>query len=71
MLNFTEKDRAFLRENFGNDTPLLDSASKREVLIAIYDLIDKKGFAPPHYYDYNDFGREAQRIYDSIYLNNP
>ena len=29
---------------------------------------DEKGFAPPHYYDYNDFGREAQRVYDDIYF---
>ena len=71
MLNFTENDRTFLQENFGKCTPLLNANSPREVLIAIYDLIEEKGFAPPHYDEYNDFGREAQRIYDSIYLNNP
>jgi hypothetical protein len=39
------------------------------VLDAIGDYIDDNGFAP-HYYDYNDLGREAQKIYDSIYENN-
>jgi hypothetical protein len=40
------------------------------ILDAIGDYIDDNGFAPPHYYDYNDLGREAQKIYDSIYENN-
>lgn len=70
MLKFTEKDKNFIEENFDNADELLNSDSRREVLIALYDLIDEKGFAPPHYQDYNDFGREAQKIYDSIYLNN-
>jgi len=34
------------------------------------DLIDEKGFAPPHYDEYNDFGRAAQQVYDDLYLNN-
>lgn len=70
MLKFTETDKKFIEENFDNADELLNSDSRREVLIALYDLIDEKGFAPPHYQDYNDFGREAQKIYDSIYLNN-
>lgn len=71
MLNFTDQDKKFIQRNFTNAEQLLASSSRREVLIAIYDLIDEKGFAPPHYYDYNSFGREAQKIYDSIYQNNP
>ena len=31
---------------------------------------EEKGYEPPHYHDYNDFGREAQRVYDDLYLSN-
>lgn len=41
-----------------------------DVLEAIFDWINDNGFEPPHYYDYNDLGREAQKVYDRIYLNN-
>jgi hypothetical protein len=67
MLKMTEKSRQFLKEN-------LPEALERDdiggVLWLLYDLIDEKGFAPPHYDEYNDFGREAQRVYDDLYLNN-
>lgn len=42
----------------------------RQILDAIGDCIDRKGFTPPDYYDYNEFGREAQKVYDRIYENN-
>ena len=35
----------------------------------LYDWIDDHGFSPPHYDEYNDLGREAQRVYDDIYLS--
>lgn len=70
MLKFTETDKKFIRGNFNNAEELLNSDSCRDVLVSLYDLIDEKGFAPPNYQDYNDFGREAQKVYDSIYLNN-
>ena len=40
------------------------------ILDNLYDLIDDKGFAPPKYHEYNDFGREAQKVYDDIYWSN-
>ncbi|ADU25682.1 hypothetical protein [Ethanoligenens harbinense] len=70
MLNYTENDRQFIEKNFENAAQLLASSSRREVLLTIENLIEQKGFAPPHYYDYNDFGRKAQTVYDSIYQNN-
>lgn len=70
MLKFTETDKKFIMENFNNAEELLNSDSCRDVLVSLYDLIDEKGFAPPNYQDYNDFGREAQKVYDSIYFNN-
>ena len=41
------------------------------ILERLYDLIDEKGFAPPNFHEYNEFGREAQKVYDDIYWNNP
>ena len=40
-----------------------------DVLRMLYDWIDDHGFSPPHYDEYNDLGREAQRVYDDIYLS--
>ena len=48
----------------------LKCATPNGVLDLLYDFIEEKGFAPPHYEDYNDLGREAQRVYDDIYLSN-
>lgn len=70
MLKLTENDKNFIKKNFDNADEILNSNSLRDVLIALYDLIDDKGFAPPNYDEYNDFGREAQKVYDSIYYNN-
>lgn len=71
MVNFTQSDIDFINEYFDNPKSILNMSSPRAVLIALYELIDEKGFAPPHYEDYNDFGREAQKVYDRIFLNNP
>ena len=49
---------------------VLEAEKCNDVLIPLYDLIDEKGFAPPHYDSYNDFGRKAQKVYDDIYYNN-
>lgn len=67
MLKMTEQSKVFLSRHLP-DT--LESNDIGEVLDLLYDLIDEKGFAPPHYDEYNDFGREAQRVYDDLYLNN-
>ena len=67
MLKFTNEDINFIKENFDNSDELLNSEKVNFVLDALYDLIDEKGF---NGYDYNDFGRKAQKIYDNIFLNN-
>lgn len=66
-LNMKDSSRKFLEENL---PAALEADSPRDVLIQLYDLIDEKGFAPPRYEEYNDFGRTAQKVYDDIYLNN-
>ncbi len=67
MLKMSEKSYAFLRAHLPE---ALEAQRINDTLDLIYMLIERKGFAPPHYYDYNDFGREAQRVYDDIYLSN-
>ena len=62
-----DETRQFLEQNLPE---ALQTDSIRRALRLLYDLIDDKGFAPPHYDEYNDFGREAQRAYDDLYLSN-
>lgn len=66
-MNMTEESRAFLEKNL---PAALDVENLGYALDLLFDLIEEKGFAPPHYQDYNDFGREAQRVYDDLYLSN-
>ena len=66
----TEDDKNFIIENIPNANKVLNSSKVKDVLDAIGIYIDDKGFAPPDYYDYNDLGREAQKVDDRIYKNN-
>lgn len=67
MMRMQESTRAFLEENLPQ---ALEAQKLNDALDELYMLIDKKGFAPPMYEDYNDFGRKAQRAYDDLYLSN-
>lgn len=67
MLKMEESSRRFLKRYL---PAALEVSKLNDALEMLYDLIDEKGFAPPHYYDYNDFGREAQRVYDDLFLSN-
>ena len=66
-MKMNDKSKAFL-EKYLPDA--LKAEELNDALDSLYDLIDEKGFAPPYYEEYNDFGREAQRIYDDLYLSN-
>lgn len=68
MFKFSEKEIQFIRDNFENAEELIASNDLRDVLYAIDGIITYKGFDINE--DLNDFGREAQRIYDDIYYNN-
>lgn len=70
MVVLTDKDREFLKRHFKDAQNLLNAENYQDILDPIYDLIDENGFAPPKFEDYNDFGRQAQKVYDRIYLNN-
>ena len=67
MLKMQDSSREFL-EKYLPEALLAENI--RAALRLLYDLIDEKGFAPPHYDEYNDFGREAQRVYDDLYFSN-
>lgn len=67
MLKMSNESLDFLKKHLPD---ALKTNNRREALCLLYDLIDEKGFAPPHYEEYNDFGREAQRVYDDLYLSN-
>lgn len=67
MLKMSPESKKFLKTNLPE---VLGTDSIRKALRLLYDLIDEKGFAPPNYESYNDFGREAQKVYDDLYLSN-
>jgi hypothetical protein len=67
MVKMTDTSYEFLKKHLPQ---ALETDDIGDVLILLYRLIDDEGFAPPRYEDYNDFGREAQRVYDDLYLSN-
>ncbi len=67
MLKMKESSRKFLEKYLPE---ALEKETRQDALKLLYRLIDEKGFGPPIYETYNDFGREAQRVYDDLYLSN-
>lgn len=67
MLLMSEESKVFLQNHLPN---LLEEETVNGILDPLGEFIDEKGFAPPNYYDYNDLGREAQKVYDDIYYQN-
>ena len=65
MLNMTEESRKFLEKWLPD---VLDAKHPNDILDPLYALIDLKGFTVDE--EYNDFGREAQVVYDDVYWNN-
>lgn len=62
----SERTLKFLKENIP-DIFLKDDVN--EALDMLFDFIAANGFAPPHFDEYNDLGREVQKAYDDIYLH--
>lgn len=67
MLKMTQKSKDFLTKNLPQ---AIEMENIGDVLEMLYELIDRKGFEPPRYEEYNDFGREAQKVYDDLYYSN-
>ncbi|WP_066685211.1 hypothetical protein [Christensenella intestinihominis] len=68
MIRLNQEQINFIKENFENWEELLNSTDRRPILKALHLFIDREGF--DEFYNLNDLGREAQRVYDSIYCNN-
>ena len=66
MIKTSEKSLEFMRKYFENAEELLRSNDPNDVLDAIDVLILGEGFEED-FEGYNDFGREAQRVYDEIF----
>lgn len=69
MLNLRQSDIEFIQKNISKESELLKTDDVNTFLDILDDWINENGFAPPEYYDYNDLGREAQKVYDYVYLN--
>ena len=67
MIKMSGESKAFLEKHL----PEVLQDERPVILERLYDLIDEKGFAPPNFHEYNEFGREAQKVYYDIYWNNP
>lgn len=65
MIKMSEQSRKFLEEYLPD---VVDSEQPNDILDPLYDLIIYQGFDEK--YDYNDFGDEAQEVYDDIYYTN-
>ena len=60
----TPRAEAFFSEHLPQ---ALKAESSFQALKMLYELIDDKGFEAPKYDKLNDFGIEADEIYDELY----
>lgn len=67
MLKMEESSKRFFEKNLPE---ALETNELSDALDMLFDLIEEKGYAPPHYDEYNNFGREAQRVYDDVFFSN-
>lgn len=66
MLEMTKESAEWLKANI---PCVLDMTAINDALDAISDVIEEKGFVPPDFYDYNDFGRKAQSVRDDLFIS--
>lgn len=67
MIHISKEDKEFIKANMENAEQVLASEEINDVLDALNHVINCKGF---YGYEYNDFGREAQKVYDRLYFDN-
>lgn len=69
MINFEQSDIKFIRENIPEPERIFESNNLRNILLILSDWISKNGWDESGY-DYSTLGRQAQKVYDNIYVNN-
>ena len=62
----SDKSRLFLEQNMPE---VVAAEAPNDILGPLYDLIMQRGFVS-HEAGYNNFGREAQAVYDDIFDSN-
>lgn len=65
MIKMSEKSRRFLQKYLPQ---FVNAERAKDILAPLYDLINYRGF--DENYEYNDFGDEAQAVYDDIFYGN-
>ena len=68
MLNISDNDYDFLKKHIKDLDVYLNNKSVNPLLTKIDEVILYKGFDKDYFY--NDFGKKAQEVYDSLYDNN-
>lgn len=66
MVKMSDESKSFLRENLPET---LAASDPNDILGPLYDLIMYKGFVSFEE-GYNDFGDEAQAVYDDVFFSN-
>lgn len=69
MINFEKSDIKFIEENIPDPDKIINSDNLRNVLLILSDWISRNGWDETGI-NYSDLGRQAQEVYDNIYLNN-
>lgn len=68
MLNLTEEQKQFLRDNFENAEEMMNSDTVNDILLPLDALITYQGFDDE--YQPTDWGDMAEKIYGQIYEQN-
>lgn len=68
MLNLTEEQKQFLRDNFENAEEMMNSDTVNDILLPLDALITYQGFDDE--YQPTGWGDMAEKIYGQIYEQN-
>ena len=69
MITINDENKKFVKKYIPNANKILNSDTVMDALIAISDWLDMN---PDCWdgYDYSDFGRQVQKVYDDILFDN-
>lgn len=71
MITINDENKRFVKKYIPNANKILNSDTARDALVAISDWLDMNPECwEANGYDYSDFGRQAQKVYDDILFDN-